>query len=180
MTVLTDLLLPYPTSTDDVRPHEDIQALAAAVNSVLTLPDDVYAEGAASVTVTSTTGAALPTTPVNVALTNPSADLDLLVDLSLGIWGQSSANNLRIYIAATGGMTFGYPPGSGGAQNYGEIIQVPASNLQEHHFVQFPVTIPAGAAAVTFHVYALRTAASGTQVVNYPVLRVKPRRFVAP
>lgn len=178
----TSMGLPYPASTDAPDIPADIQALADATNTVLNLPDDVTATVATVLSITSTTYAALPT-PLQAAITNPSSDLDMLVDIKYGAYMASSAAGVELSgsIAATGGMTFAAGSvGAGGAIANSENLLVAGIITAVSCVASISVVIPAGAAAVTFAVQAKRSAASGSQIFNFPHLRIQPRRFLVP
>lgn len=181
MTAFTsEFSLPYPQSTDDVQLWTDFQLLAEAVETVLNLPDRVEASISAQTVITSTSFAAIPTTPVSLSITNPSSVFDLEVDLTAGAWMAASANDVRAGIAASGGMSFSPTAfGSGGGLSFGDIMIV-SSSASTGQRISYPVTIPAGAAAVTFALQAMRSSATGTQNVNYATLRATPRRFKKP
>lgn len=174
MSAETSLGLPYPQSTDNVRPHEDIQALAVALNTLLTLPADVTNFVNSQITITSLTFAAMPT-PLTVAFTNPSADYNLVVDVQISAWMSAATNDVRAGLSASGGLTFTPTLGSGGAIANSENLYAAVAGVQCS--VEIPgLIIPAGAGAVTFAMQAMRTT-SGTQLVSYPAIRVKPRRY---
>jgi hypothetical protein len=177
MAAETSLGLPYPQSTDNVRPHEDIQNLAVALDTLLNLPAQVSGTVGSQITITATSFSALPSGgPLNVVFTNPSADYAIEVDVFISAWLGASTNDVRAGLAASGGISFSPGSlGSGGAIQNGENMINSAGSA---HFSQcIPgIIIPAAAAAVTFSLQAHRTT-SGTQLVSYPVLRVVPRRY---
>lgn len=175
--------LPYPASTDDPRVWEDMQALAAAINTLHDLPDDVAAfYGNVISNISATSFAALPNA-VSVSITNPSADFDMLVDVTASAWmTNGTSSNVQLGVAASGGMSFaasGFGSGGAIANSDNGIVGGGATVAQQ---INFPVTIPAGASAVTFALQALRSGGTTSTLpsVNYPTLRVKPRRFVVP
>ena len=175
MSAVTSMGLPYPQSTDNVRPHEDIQNLAVAVNTVLELPAQVSGNVGSQITITSTTFAAMPSA-LNVVFSNPSAVYALEVDVFMSAWMAASTNDVRAGLAASGGISF--TPGalgSGGAVQNGENMFTSGANTHCHQCIP-GIIIPAAAAAVTFSMQAMRTT-SGSQLVSYPVLRVVPRRY---
>jgi hypothetical protein len=177
--------IPYPQSTDDVQLWTKFQALAEKVDELLSLPDDVAAFVANVITtITATSFATLPSPgPVSVSMTNPSSDFDLLCDVSFSAWmNNGTSSNVQVGVAGSGGMSWaanGF--GSGGPiANSDNLIVGGGATVQQCG--NFPVQIPAGAAAVTFTMHALRSGGTTTTLpsVNYPTLRVKPRRFVVP
>lgn len=173
----TTLGIPFPLSTDNVRVHTDLAAIAAAVNTLLDLPDSVSSFVNAQLTITSTSFAAMPT-PLTVGFTNPSADFDLLVDVQIAAWLSASANDVRAGLSASGGVSFTPALGSGGAIANSENLY--SSTTGNQASIILPIIIPAGAAAVTFAMQASRASATGTQLVSYPSIRVMPRRYMAP
>jgi hypothetical protein len=170
--------LRYPLSSGLVRVHTDIKNLADDVTTIIDLPDDKVASNSGQSTITSTTGAALPTYPVSLTYTNPSSVYDLIVDVSLSAWLSVTANNVQAYVVASGGVSFGSTPAANGIADFGERLITSGPSTQCS--TSFPVKIPAGAATVTFAVNAFRGAASGAQLVSYSVLRVRARRFDKP
>lgn len=176
MSAETSLQIPYPLSTDNVRVHTDLQALAAAVNTLLDLPDSVDANVNAQLTITATSFSALPT-PLTVSFTNPSADFDLLVDVQITAWLSASSNDVRAGLSASGGVSFTPALGSGGAKANSENLYCSVGAGQCS--IILPIIIPAGAAAVTFAMQGMRSV-SGTQLISYPAIRVMPRRYMAP
>ncbi len=141
----------------------------------LLLPDDVTATASSS-TVTSTTYANLPNN-LSAAITNPRADLDLQVDAVVSAWMASNGTvELTATIALSGGVTVA--AGSAILAN-GELMLEVGTTATDHQKT-IPFTIPAGAAAVTVTVQARRNSASGTQIFNVPVLRLRPVRWLAP
>jgi hypothetical protein len=142
---------------------------------LLVLPDDVNATASSS-TVTSTTFANLPNN-LAAAITNPRADLDMVVDAVVSAWMASNGTvELTATIALSGGMTVA--AGSAVLAN-GELMLEVGTTATDHQKT-IPFTIPAGAAAVTVTVQARRNSASGTQIFNVPVLRLRPRRYQIP
>lgn len=174
MTANTTMLLPYPQSTDPVKPYTDIQNLAAALDTLLNMPADVNNFINAQLTITSTSFAALPT-PLTVSFTNPSSVYKLVVDVQISAWLSAATNDVRAGLAASGGVTFTPALGSGGAIANSENMYTSTAGTQ--CAVTIPnIIIPAGAAAVTFAMQAMRST-SGTQLVSYPAIRVIPRRY---
>lgn len=178
----TALGFPYPDSTDAPNVPADIEALADALDTILTLPADVTAVHASTQTVTSTTYAAL-STPVSASITNPSSVYDMLVDVKHGAYMASSAASVELSssIAATGGLTIAAGTvGGGGAISASEFPLTAGTSTAVALQSTVRYRIPAGAAAVTFAIQAKRSAASGTQIYNFAHLRIMPVRFVLP
>lgn len=181
MTSYSALGLPSPQSTDHARLWEHIDALADQVQLLLgTLPDVETAFGNGVNTIVSGAGAwaALPSFIPTVTITNPSATLDLLVDLGYGAWMSDTVGTTRISPVASGGLSIAAGVGNGGPIGWGEIPLTSTGNAS--HYAGCTIVIPAGAAAVNITLQAQRSAATGTQTVNYPTIRATPLRFLAP
>lgn len=182
MTTLSPLLLPSPESDDHVRLWEHIADLADAVQTLLgDVPDPVtgYLGGTNTFTGAASTWANLPTSSPTCVMTNPSASLDLLCDVSWGAWMSDTVGSTRLCITASGGLSIAAGVGLGGPVGWGEIPLSSEASASQHRG-GCTVLIPAGAAAVTFGVQGYRSVASGTQNINYVAIRVNPLRFVAP
>lgn len=174
----TPLGFTYPASTGHSRLWEHLQELANDVDAYLALPDEVVVDiGLDTNLITATAFAALPK-PVAGTITNPSSTYALLVDVVVQAWVTASASDVRVSVAASGGVTFPATPGSGGPRAFGEVMIGGTVTTKQH--LDFSVEIPPGAAPVTFQVQAMRSAATGTQTVNYTTMRIKPRRFLIP
>lgn len=175
----TNFDIPYPDSTDAPNIPSDLQALADKLDLLLSLPAKQVVGSSATNVITSTSYAALPTGPISVSITNPSADYALEVDVTISAWLISNGTvELTASVAGSGGMTFAAgSTGNGHAASQGEnLINTGTAAVQGS--VTIPVTIPAGAAAVTFTFQAKRNSASGTENINFPTIRATPRRFV--
>jgi hypothetical protein len=176
--------LPYPASTDDPRVWEDMQALAAAINTLHDLPDDVEAHISTVIAITSTTFATLPSPgPLSASITNPSADFDLLVDITFSAWmNPNGASNVQGGVAASGGVVWAAANSFGGAgpRANSDNLFNSAAGATIQQCSGYPVLIPAGASAVTFTMQALRGSTGGSPAFNYPTLTIKPRRFIVP
>lgn len=133
------------------------------------------------ISVTSTAFTDLPSPgPLNLAVTNPSADFDLVVLISYSAWMNATASDCRGGLAASGGLSFTPNSfGTGGAITNSDNLFTASPNTSMQHNM-LPVVIPAGAATVTFKLWAMRGAASGAQAFNYPILRATPLRFQVP
>lgn len=178
----TSIGFPFPSSSDDPDVPADIQALADALNTFLDLPAGVNVGGVGSNIITSLTFAALPSSPLSGAVTNPSSVYDLECDVTFGAWVAAGATTMQLQagVALSGGMSVAADSlGSGGVVSTGQLILT--QNVDPHSAQSsFRVVIPAGAAAVTFTSQAKRTVASGTSIYNAPYLTVQPRRFIKP
>lgn len=178
----TTLGAPYPASSDDPDVPADIQALAEWASTMLTLPTAVNVGGVGSNVITSTGFAALPSSPLSGAITNPSSVYNLECDVTFGAWVAAGATTMQLQggVALSGGMSVAADAlGSGGIVATGQLILT--QNVDPHSAQSsFQVIIPAGAAAVTFTVQAKRTVATGTSIYNAPYLTVQPRRFIKP
>lgn len=179
----TSFGLPYPASTDDPRVWEDMQALAAAVDLALTLPDAVAGFVNSTVTVTATALATLPSPgPLAISIANPSADWHMEVDVSFSAWltVAASGTSITVGVAGSGGMTWGASSfGAGGpiANSDNLFSNTPTFVM---HRSEYPIIIPAGSSAVTLTMQAFRSNTSNAANCNYPTLRAKPRRFIVP
>lgn len=175
----TTLGFPYPASSDDVQLWPKFQALAVAIDTFLNLPAEPTPAtllGNSAITATS-----FGDIGVAVALTNPSSVYNLLVDISLSSLMLTAATGtlLQLGVRASGGLTFTAASGGGGAVTAAEILRTLSPSFEQKH-VTYPVTIPAGAAAVTFNAQAMRANASAATTLNDVILRVRPRRFLVP
>lgn len=182
MTTLTGLKLPKPESTDHARLWEHIANLADQVETLLgDLPDPVvgYLGGTNTFAGAASTWAAIPTSSPTAVITNPSATLDMLVEVSWGAWMSDTAGSLRLGLTASGGLTIAAGVGTGGPVGWG-AVPLTSSSTSQHCRAACKLFIPAGAAAVTFQCQGYRSVASGTQSINYVLLEVTPLRFVAP
>jgi hypothetical protein len=140
------------------------------------LPALVSAAGAASNTITATSWTVLPGGSLTASITNPSATRDLVCDLSYAAKVSASASDVRVSVALTGGLTVGagaVEPSWAYRLWYAGASLV---TLQTH----FPITIPAGATAVTATMYAYRASATGTQQCDYPVILWTPLYYSMP
>lgn len=179
MPLTTNFDIPYPASTAAPDIPLDMAALAAKLDTLLSVPAPVNASSSGTNTITSTSYAALPTSPASVALTNPSADFALLVEVTISGWMASNGTvELTASVNGTGGMTFAAgSTGNGHAVSQGENLLAVDTTAASHQST-LPVIIPAGAAAVTFAIHAKRASASGSQIFNFPAIRVVPIRFM--
>ena len=177
--------IPYPASTDDVQLWTKFQALAEKVDELLSIPDPIGLGGSGSNTITLTTFSALPTTPISTSVTNPSATYDMLtlVTISAYMASTSSATECQAALSATGGLsiTAGSTAGAGILALGENLLTTVGSISSANHFSQtIPVTIPAGAAAVTFAMFGRRSNTSNACYILQPAIRVVPIRFLTP
>lgn len=179
MPLTTNFDIPYPASTAAPDIPTDMAALAAKLDLLLTVPAPTSGSSSSTNVITSTSYAALPSSPISCAITNPSADFALLVDVTISAWLISNGTvELTCSVAGSGGMTFAAgSTGNGHALSQGEnLINTGTAAIMCQSTL--PVIIPAGAAAVTFAFQAKRNSASGTENVNFPAIRAIPRRFM--
>jgi hypothetical protein len=159
----------------------DLDNRLAVREAAEALPPPQTAFVASTIAITSGSFAALPSPgPLQLTITNPSNVFDLEIDVTHSAWiSIGGATDVRGGLAATGGMSFGPVAfGSGGAVAYSDTLfsQTTATTMQR---VNLSIRIPAGAAAITFAVQAMRST-SGSANYNYPTLRIQPRRFIVP
>ncbi len=173
----------YPASTAPPRVWEDIQATAESVNTLLDLPDSVTSQVTNTITVTATALATLPSPgPLAISITNPSAEYNLEVDVQFSAWLTLAATttSLTVGVAGSGGMTWGAASfGAGGPVTNSDNLFYNGTVFTQQHS-EYPIIIPAGAAAVTLTMQAFRSNTGAAANCNYPILRAKPRRFLVP
>ena len=173
----TSLGIPYPASTDHVRLWEHIQSLAQTIDDLLDVPAEASASSTGANTITATTWAALPT-PLSVDLTNPHPTRGLFTQVSYGAQLTATATDLRVCVAATGGLTIPAGIGTGGALSWGEVLYISLATSGSWSLQSaFTCTLPAGT-TTTLSMQAYRAVATGTQTVNFPTLRATPLRYV--
>lgn len=179
----TNFDIPYPASTDAPDIPADMQALADRVDLMLSLPDPTGQGGSGSNSITLTTYSVLPTTPISCAITNPSSTHDMLVLVSISAFLASAGSGTEAQAAlnATGGVsiTAGATGGSGALALAEHLLTTTGPNAQQYQSV-IPVIIPAGAAAVTFALYARRSNTSNAVTLLQPAIRCVPIRFMIP
>lgn len=119
----------------------------------------------------------LTSAPASVSMTNPSADFDLVVNVHFGAWMSASAGDVRMGLVLSGGLTVATPgPGVNNVIGWG-LLPMTSQTTTDQHMGFMQVTIPAGAAAVTFKAWGLRTNGAATAQVNYPSINLVPDRF---
>lgn len=120
---------------------------------------------------------AMPSFPVSVVMTNPSPDFDLVCNVFFGAWMSTSAGDVRMGIVLSGGLTVSPPaPGVNNVTGWG-LMAYTFSTTSDQHMGFMQVTIPAGAAAVTFTAQGSRSNGAATAQINYPTINVVPDRF---
>jgi len=143
----------------------------------LALPDVVTGYANGENTVTATSFADLPTIACAASILNPHPGAAMLVSVFWGAWMSASANSVRCCPRISGSKTLVAGIGGGGAIGWGEI-PVTGSSLYVTGSGHFTTELPASANAAVFTMQAMRDSASGTQKVDYAVIRVVPIRFV--
>jgi hypothetical protein len=120
---------------------------------------------------------AMPSFPAAVSITNPSTDFSLVCNVFFGAWMQTSAGDVRMGIALSGGVTVATPgPGTNQPTGWG-LFPHTSSTTADQHMGFMQVTIPPGVAAVTFTAQGARSNATATVQINYPTVHVVPDRF---
>jgi hypothetical protein len=141
------------------------------------LPDVVTASGNGSNTVTATAFAVLPTVTCTASITNPHPTAAMLVLVSFGAWMSASANAVRCCPAISGSTTIAAGIGGGGPIGWGEIPMC-GTTTKNHYGASYTVELPVSGNAAVFSMQAYRDSATGTQLVDYPTIRLTPLRFV--
>jgi hypothetical protein len=120
---------------------------------------------------------AMPSFPIALQMTNPSADFDLVVNVFFGAWMSASAGDVRMGIVLSGGLTVTPPaPGANQPAGWGQMPMTSQTTADQHMgFMQ--VVIPAGAATVTFTAHGARSNGTANAQVNYPTINLVPDRF---
>ena len=142
------------------------------------LPDDVAAYGNGFNTITATTFSDMPTTACVAAITNPHTSANMIVLVHYAAWLGASANAVRICPRVSGSLTLAAGIGSGGNGpiGWGEIPLSANNSLTQQRQGSATYALPPGTA--TFTMQAFRDSASGTQISDYPVLRISPLYYV--
>lgn len=141
------------------------------------LPDPVTGYANGENTISSTSFADLPTLACAASIYNPHPGASMLVDVHWGAWMKADANAVRCCPRVSGSKTIAAGIGGGGAIGWGEI-PVTGSAAYVHGHGHFTTELPASANAAVFTMQAMRDTASGTQKVDYAVIRVVPLRYV--
>lgn len=181
----TNFDIPYPASTDAPDIPADMQALAEKIDLMLSLPDPTGQGGSGQNSITLTTYSVLPTTPISCSMTNPSSTHDMLcmVGISAFMASTAAATECQAALNATGGVsiTAGATGGSGALGAAENLLTTVGSISSSNQFQSWiPVIIPAGAAAVTFALYARRSNTSNACYLLSPAIRCVPVRFMIP
>lgn len=144
-----------------------------------TLPDPVAATagGAGTNTITATSWAVLPSNAVTAVISNPHPGLNMLCLVTFGAWMVATANGVRAAVDISGSLTVAPGVGGGASVGWGEVLFCGAATTNQYA-ASFTVEMPVSLTPATFRLHAYRDAASGTQQVNYPTIRVVPLRFV--
>jgi hypothetical protein len=140
------------------------------------LPDVVAASGNGTNVVTATSFAVLPTNTCTASITNPHPTASMLVLVTFGAWLTASASFVRICPAVSGSLTLAAGVGGGGPLNWGEVPGS-GSTTKIQASAGYTLELPVSANAAVFSMQAYRDAASGTQNVDYPVIRLTPLRY---
>lgn len=146
------------------------------------LPGDAVAAagGAGTNTISATTWAVLPTNPVSASISNPHPSLSLLVDCYYGGWligAGVSSGGVRAGIDISGSVAISPGVGAGAAVGWGEILFNQTSQPVQCHSM-ITVELPVSTTAAVFAMHAYRDASGSGWQVNYPTIRLVPRRFV--
>jgi hypothetical protein len=141
------------------------------------LPDVVTAFGNGTNTITATSFTDLPTTSCVAAITNPHSTASLVCLVEFGAWMSTTANSVRCCPRVSGSTTIAAGIGAGGPLGWGEIPLAGNNANPQQCMGGATYTLPASATAATFTMQAMRDSASGTQVCNYPTIRIIPLRY---
>ena len=139
------------------------------------LPDIARAAGDGNNTITATTFADLPTTTAVASITNPHTVKGLLCLVMWGAWMSATANGVRCCPRASGAATIPAGVGAGNMTMGWGMIPRGVTEYTQYQG-SGTVTLPPG--ATTFTMQGMREAATGTQQVNYPAIRIVPLRYV--
>ncbi len=141
------------------------------------LPDVQTAYGAGTNVITATAFAVLPTTTCTATITNPHPTANMLTLVTWGAWmAAATANDVRAALDFSGATVIAAGIGGGGAIGWGEIL-IASTTLPAVH-ESSTITVELAPGTTTIKMYAYRSAASGTQNVNYPTIRAVPLRYL--
>lgn len=154
-----------------------ISAGAVIDGTDFTFPSVTTAYGNGTNTVTATTFTVLPTTTCTAAIINPHPSLSMLTLVTYGAWMSVTANDVRMALDISGSITVAAGISASAAVGYGEI-PICSTTPSNHFSGSFTIELPVSVTAATFKVYAMRSSAAGSQVCNYPTIRLIPLRFV--
>lgn len=136
------------------------------------LPAVVTAFGNGFNSITATTFTDLPTTSCIAAITNPHPTATMVTLVEFGAWLNSGGIAVRCCPRVSGSVTIAAGIGVGGPVGWGEV-PVGGNNLNPMQCQGGGVyDLPSGTA--TFTMQAFRDSASGTEQINYPVIRLIP------
>jgi hypothetical protein len=138
------------------------------------LPDVVTAFGNGTNTITATSFTDLPTTSCVAAITNPHPTASLVCLVEFGAWLNATANTVRCCPRVSGSTTIAAGIGAGGPLGWGEVPLAGNNANPQQCMGGATYTLPVSATAATFTMQALRDSAAGTQVCNYPTIRIIP------
>lgn len=119
----------------------------------------------------------------SVSITNPSPDFDLYCLVTFAAWlvcaaGGTPAQDVRLGVLLSGGLTAGPDPGTNAPAGNGMLPIESSGGASTQHMGSFSIIIPAGAGAVTFVAQGKRNNGSASSPqVNYPSIEVVPIRF---
>ena len=138
----------------------------------------IYGNGINSLVGAANAWTAMPSFPAVVQMTNPSTDFSLVCNVFFGAWFSTSAGDVRMGIALSGGLTVATPaPGVNQPTGWGLFPHTSQTTADQHNgFMQ--VVIPPGAATVTFTAMGARSNGAATAQCNYPTIHVVPDRFM--
>jgi hypothetical protein len=141
--------------------------------SDVVVPDPVVGTGSSVNVIIDTSWAVLPTNPAAVSITNPHASLDLLALVTYTAWTKSTTTGwVQAGIQLSGDTVMAAPgPGDG----IGDILAAYASSPWTHRTGIVPVSLSPG---TTLCEMVARSSGTGTQNVDYPVVRIVPLRYV--
>jgi len=141
--------------------------------SDVVVPDPVVGAGASTNVIVATSWAVLPTNPAAVSITNPHATADLLALVAYTAWVKSATTGwVQAGFELTGDTTMAAPgPGDG----IGDIIAAYASMPWVKTSGMVPVVLSPGTTTAEM---VARSSGTGTQNVDYPVIRIIPLRNI--
>lgn len=181
MPAQTNLGIPYPVQRDSLLIAQHFANLAAAVDSLLSLPDEVsVAAGVGSISTAAGVYASLPS-PVVATITNPHPTRAMLVHVHWGGWLKPDAVEGRFGIWGTGANAFTAPTsGSNGPTQYSEQLIICGPQTTGTYlalFTEFTMRVPAGGTS-TLEVVGYRSATTNVVGANYPKIRITPLRYL--
>lgn len=141
--------------------------------SDVVVPDPVVGVGASTNLIVATSWAVLPDNPAQVSITNPHADADLLCLITYTAWMKSVTTGwVQAGFELTGDTTMAAPgPGDG----IGDIVAAYASLPWTKLSGLVPVALSPGTTTAEM---TARGSGTGSQYVDYPVIRIVPLRYL--